>query len=355
MEKQLFPELLSISPDVFENSLAERMKVDQKAAYYARENDRLLKEYNRVLRDQDYVLSRSRLKDLNMIDIRPLLLLGSNTTELRMNFFRKDIEKDIEFARNHDFYSMIPCFSEGAIWCNTDRYIYFKLLDIDAENKQYTIELRDYIGYKYCWTYGAGGTVRLGALDNIYNGVASQTGKSNYQTMSGVYRLLSQNDLGWTNEQIDMWNKSVLALADRTDRYMEKKYHSNQFAELVKVFLLIMVKINRKLEECRPSRPVGEKNNHKGKVKTTVGEELSKKRIRMVGNMPVKSEKPPKLSVHETVVHYTTPSWTTRGYIRTYKSGKQVYIRETVHKRRCMQNMDDEAASTVIRFRKEKP
>lgn len=353
-ERVLFPELTTISPDVFEKALFDRARIDSKTAYFAKSTDNMLQEYNQKLREKDYVLSRRQLKNLNMIDARPLLLLGDNPIEIHSRFFRKDLEKDLEFAKKNDFYSMIPCFSEGVIQCNTDRYIYFKILDVDAENSCFTLELRDYIAYKYCWTYGVGGTVKFCDSGKIYDGVNAKTYNDQFQTMSDVYNILSKEELGWSDKQIEFWNRTVVTLADRANKELEEKYNTNQFKELVKIYLLIITKINRKLAECKVSRPVGEKRNTGNKKKIVVSDSSSKKHIRMVGNMPIKSEKPPKLPTYESVIHYSTPSWTTRGYVRTYKSGKKVYIKETVHKRKCMQELGENEIATVIRFRKDR-
>lgn len=193
----------------------------------------------------------------------------------------------------------------------------------------------------------------------------SQAANAEYQTdlqfkfandvenMDKVYRLLPQKDLGWSDDQYHLWENMVIKLAERTNEEIFKKAGTDQFVELTQIFLLLIAKINRKLSEQKPSRPVGETRKRKN-VKIVISDSIPKKHVRMVGNIAFKSEKPPKIPTYETVIHYSTPSWVTRGYVRTYKSGKQVYIPETIHKRKCMENMGLNETATVIRFRKEK-
>ncbi|MGN0414484.1 MAG: hypothetical protein ACI4FX_03205 [Agathobacter sp.] len=354
MKKTCFPELTNIPPDVYAENLPQA-RFSPKAAAVAKETEELVREYCRALVDSGIALKRSQIKSLNMIDVRPLLCLGKNdTTTLYPSNFAYGLDKDMYFMKNASFFSLIPCFSEGVIWCNTDRYVYFKITDINPQEKSCSIYLRDYTAYPQCWTYGIGGTFTMAQKGSPNNPDDIQLEEgSDVENMDKVYRLLSQKDLGWTGQQYHLWEKMVITLAERTNKELNKRAGSDQFSELVEMFLLLITKINRKLSEQKPSRPVGESRKRKT-AKIVISDNIPKKHVRMVGNVSFKSEKPPKLPTYETVIHYSTPSWITRGYVRTYKSGKQVYIPETVHKRKCMENMGENETATVIRFRKEK-
>lgn len=354
MPKTCFPELTNIPPNVYADNLIQA-RFSPKAAAVTKEAEELVREYCRALVDHGIALKRSRLKEMNMIDARPLLNLCENdTTTLYSSNFTHDLNKDRQFLNHSSFFSMIPCFSEGVIWCNTDRYIYYKVTDVNPQEKSCSIYLRDYTAYPHCWAYGVGGTFIMSQETVSDHPTELQFEfTDDVENMDKVYRLLSQKDLGWSDAQYHIWKKMVIELAERANKEIYKKVGTNQFIEFTQIFLLLIAKINRKLSEQKPSRPVGETRKRKN-AKIVIANNIPKKHVRMVGNIAIKSEKPPKLPTYETVIHYSTPSWVTRGYVRTYKSGKQVYIPETVHKRKCMENIGENETATVIRFRKEK-
>lgn len=354
MPRTCFPELTNIPPNVYADNLTQA-RFSPKAAAVAKESEELVREYCRALVDHGIALKRSQIKDMNMIDARPLLNLCENdTTTLYSSNFTHELDKDLEFLKHSSFFSMIPCFSEGVIWCNIDRYIYYKVTDVNPQEKSCSIYLRDYTAYPHCWTYGVGGTFIMSqAAGAEYQTDLQYEFTDNVENMDKVYRRLSQEDLGWSDAQYQIWERLVIKLAERTNEEIRQIADSDQFIELSQIFLLLIAKINRRLSEQKPSRPVGE-TRKKENVKIVITDSIPKKHVRMVGNVSFKSEKPPKLPTYETIIHYSTPSWVTRGYVRTYKSGKQVYIPETIHKRKCMENIGENETATVIRFRKEK-
>lgn len=349
----IYPQYISIRPDVFTRSFSEKIPFSPKAEKFAHEADEVIKEYNQKLTELTPAIRRSELKKLNMIDVRPLLDLDLDfvdSTDLHSDCILKDLDKDQAFMGPGSFFSMIPCFEKGVIWCNTNRYIYFEIKELDVENKTCAVFLRDYAGYKSGWAPGVYGTVYLFEEEK---GMSLRiAGEYN---MSNVYRELSQGQLEWSDRQMEIWTSRVLKLADEADKKLASEFgFTSQFEQLSAFFMVLLARINRTLAQNKVSRPVGEKRSGRKCIVNIDSQGMSKKHVRMVGKMAITSEKPPKLPSYETVVHYSTASWPTRGFVRTYKSGKQVYIKETIHHRKCMENAEENTVATVIRFRKEK-
>ena len=78
--------------------------------------------------------------------------------------------------------------------------------------------------------------------------------------------------------------------------------------------------------------------------------DIPRKLVRTIGKITVKSEKIPKQSTERTVIKYKVASWKRRGFIRHYKSGKTVYIKETTHHRHCL-NDETQTPQSVIKLR----
>lgn len=351
----IYPQFINIQPDVFTSSLSDKIPFSPKAEKFAHEADKLIKEYNQKLTELTLAMRRSELKKLNMIDVRPLLDLDMDyvdSADLHSDCILKDLDKDQAFMGPGSFFSMIPCFEKGVIWCNTNRYIYFEIKELDVENKTCAVFLRDYAGCKSGWTPGVYGTMQLFEEEK---GLSFLPNFAEEHNMSNVYRELSQEQLGWNDRQMKIWTTRALKLADEADKKIASEFEfSSQFEQLSAFFLVLLARINRTLAQNKVSRPVGEKRSKRTCMVDADSPEQSKKHVRMVGKMAITSEKPPKLPSYETVVHYSTASWPTRGFVRTYKSGKQVYIKETIHHRKCMENTEGNTVATVIRFRKEK-
>lgn len=71
------------------------------------------------------------------------------------------------------------------------------------------------------------------------------------------------------------------------------------------------------------------------KSKSSVSSEIKNERkVRTLDHIIITSDKKPRVHTSvNTIRKYKCASWTVRGHLRTYKSGKQVYIKEKVHKR----------------------
>ena len=306
-----------------------------------------LLKYNTALIKKGIILDYKTIKSKNMIDIRKLVD-EQNADPTGMPVIYDNNNNRHEFIDKTGWLSVIPCFSEAVIRVNTFRYIYYKVLDIKSEDKMIKIYIHDYTYEQGEFLTNCFGNIILESIDTVDTtgvtgfgaGTFLRSSMESVKLTPEIYRMIPREELHWTKSEYNTWDL-ILRYADETLRFLQEEYNTTQFHELVKSFTVIISTINNQLYLHKPSRPTGTSS---GKNKTTTIEETKnphEKVVRKVGIISMKSEKPPKLVTPQTVIKYKVAEWTTRGFIRTYKSGKQVHVRESIHHRKALQDKTD--------------
>ena len=76
------------------------------------------------------------------------------------------------------------------------------------------------------------------------------------------------------------------------------------------------------------------------------------RRVRTVGPVRITSKERPKTWNAETIIHYKVESWSRRGHVRKYKSGKVAYIKPmTCHRHGTGKDARKAPAPTTIKLR----
>lgn len=332
-------------------------KHNNKPLFNSKYHEDLEREYYQKLIEKGYGMKRSELKKKDLIDIRPLLSLNKDDTRGVPTLDRPIDE--LCFLKEHQWYSVIPCFTEGVIHLNTDRYIYYKMTDMNPYEQYYTVYLQDYIAYDSCWSVGVSGTTKIEnptkdeqavpTTNGFYNILVTNT---DITLIPDIYRILDyEKDLHWNKKQIDDWTNLIVKFADDTTQQLINR-NTTQFNELVKIFLILISKINYALytNKTKTPRKTTSATKHQTAIADTI--EQPTKRIRTVGVINIKSEKPPRLPNKDTIVKYKVASWKTRGGVRRLKSGKLVPFKESIHHRHALMNHDTDTPQSVIKFKK---
>lgn len=312
----------------------------------------MIREYNRAMVDQNKCFSRRQLKSMDLIDMRNLLMEKGQTLKPYEMPSVDRTEKEIQYIRQNYWFGCIPCFETGVIQVNSACYLFYKILEINVEEYNYTVHIESYTYTEAGWEPGIGVNCRY-----IFDTRPEETRcsiKSTIEASTGYadrYRTIDPESIGWNKNEIRIWNEFLTSISDLNERLEHEKRHLGE--SVATIFINLIPKINAALNTERPkTEPKGTKQTST-KKNTEIKEEYNapKKRVRIVGSIRIKSEKTPKEPKLKNVVHYKTAAWKTRGHVRTYKNGKTVYIRETVHRRKCMEDTD--VPQTVIRFRKD--
>lgn len=304
----------------------------------------LLEAYNKSLAKNELGMSETELLSLNRIDIRNICPApNKKKCEIPDILAEPLSDEESQFASNNQMFSQIPCYDKGVLQINKCRYIYYEILNLDLKDKTIKIFIQDYFKDNNIWQIGIAMTI-----DSDFNDIKS----SNIITYPMIYRALSPDNFNWSEIDKLIW-KINIENAEKLQKTIKQRGY-DMARSLTITFIKAVVKANYMLSLYKPSR--GKQANKTKSTKRTIVVDASAqqpvKLIRTVGPITFQSEKPPKQPTDDTVIHYRTASWTTRGHTRTYKNGKTVYVKESIHKRKCLQNEDATTPQNIIQFKK---
>lgn len=326
-------------------------------------------QYNRALVETGLAMSKPDVMALDRIDMSSLARKNGEKNQIPELTVDGSIRLQVRlFSKDPDmgFYRQIPCFSEGVIRVNVERYVYFRMLHMDMESESFRVFLRDYAEVRGAlpdqpavWQSGVYGTVDL-RFRRDDGSCAIIVDPDNCGTFSSIYRQIPPKELGWDKIRREAWKHIALANAERA-RTKFGKAGTHPVVRLAEVFSSYVVLSNYILETNkaklapgqarRVSRPDTESNKsdtHAVGKPDMSRQDIPDKLVRNVGLIRVVSEKPPRTFSSKSSRNYKIPSWTARGHVRTYKSGKTVYVRPTVRHRKSLGSGNAKAPQSVI-------
>lgn len=320
------------------------------------EADRLLREYNRALIDNGFALSRRELRKKDMLDMRGLLDI-------------KDLEgwqtpnpgttpEDQLYTVEDYWYAFVPCFTEGVMQVNRNRYIYWHIRELSIEQNRMNLYLHDYIFYENSgWQPGVSGTLvwrfkdpeteRKTAIEERRRLAAEYAildGEPNY---TDVYTALDVTYLGWNRQDVQNWEDLVVSFARNTAKALNEQTGKTNLDNLAQLFASYTIRANHALQANKIAKSSAVKSEHEEYTKRAAeararGEKPPKeRRTRIIGGLTVTSSETPKPPRKSAVIRYQKAAWKQRGHIRRYKkTGKAIYVEECVHRRKCLQTPD---------------
>ena len=328
----------------------------------------LLREYNDALLCAGIAMSRAEIKTKNRIDLRGLCTYEKYKGKADEKNRIPDIDGKrltSEFLYSNYWYCYIPCFSEGAMQLNTDRYVYWKVAKVDTTEGAMDVFICDYNRIGSVWQMGVSTDVHYQFWDadkvrerytvdtvryvTVSGGVNVQL--DNCREYSKIYRLLPMDSFSWSEKEREIWNKFI-ANAETDEKQNLSLKGSNSCYELSKIFTHFVMLSNQELWLNKPKAVRSGRSTSETVRKTKVGERKDvKKIVRTVGGIKMTSPKPPRLPSADSIIHYKTAVWTARGGVRRMKNGKLVPFKESVRHRKCLQKVDDQVPQTTIRLK----
>lgn len=252
----------------------------------------------------------------------------------------------------------LPCFTDGAFRTNVHRYLGWHVDEIADDAGSARVSIRDYTQHKSIWVMNAELTIRIRALPE-----QDDAGEIEYVAdikpvpssikewrktccTAGTARMA--RELKKTDPKAGSAVERMLRIIGQTEDLLREKhgYYPAEFAMLL--FGKCQMLLNQALLEHEPT-PVrtdadGDPDHgHIHGVPVPDGPKPARA-MRDVGpHVRIVSDGPPIRHVREIQRKYVTPSWQTRGHMRTYKSGKTVYVRPSVHVRKCLKDVAGDA------------
>ncbi len=286
------------------------------------EFNEFVRKFYETLVAEGQIRSRKDVKALDTIDYSKTVDMKGESLSAMPSIRLTDQDFD---ELSECWQLIIPPLSQGVLRINRCRYLVYEVKDVFEERNEVGVEIYDY-AYDKCW-----------ALENIVVGLYRWNRKD--QSIGHAIRgvrlseiadaLVPELDTFTENEKLYM--KMVVY------PYLKSVEEEDDLKDVLQHFTLAMIKTNLQLLQGKPKA----KRSSKAKITTVAGEaqKIPKPQVvrTLVGGIEVKSVKPPRIVTGEILRKYTLEAWNTRGHVRRYKSGKTVWIKPSVHHRKCLE------------------
>lgn len=317
--------------------------------------DRLLGDYNRHLVSDLGMMSRREIKKKDIVDLRPLFDLKS-IPDWQAPDPRLDISDRLYVVQDY-YYCYIPCFEEGVYHVNAGRYIYWKIKDVDLACHKMTLFLQDFVYYSegsgwqpgvygdVAWTFGDPDSERHGAfLEHRAMSCDYSAAPDAVTDYVKMYGLIDVRKLDWSKQDVADWEGLIVAYARKGCAMMKEKTGGHNLDSLAAMFIGYTVKTNRILSEHKSagkSKPASDQEHKeyaeakKAAAASNAEKPLKERRIRTIGPISVTSRERPKPG-RRAAANYKKAAWETRGHLRTLRSGRKVFVKKSIHRRKAL-------------------
>lgn len=295
--------------------------------------EELFRRYWNDLAAAGKMKSKAAIRALDTIDARFLIADHMNGT------MEADMDREAMLFAKGSIYNTVPPFEKGVIRLESQRYIQFRVEKANEDGIN-AVSICDFFSYLGTWCMD-GFCVAVSRIGNNGNLEVSQ---KKGITMTDVFDTTPPPESWPYNDRL-FWQTIVLP-AFKSQRGREADYLEG----LVRTFFSTTAYVNYVLSthKALPDR--------KGRKKAIIpagmaAEDISvpKRVVRTAGPVKFRSVMAPRLASEETIRTWHTGAWSRRGHTRTYKSGKQVYIRPTTCHRKGFD--EAQAGQTVIRVK----
>lgn len=323
------------------------------------------RQYNEALVARRLAMPKDDVMAQDMVDARA----AGRPTKERSEIPELSVPDEMSAFMNDPnagFYRVLPCFSKGVFRVNDGRFFWFEMLSVDVEARTFRVALRDYREMMYAhggllWEPGIYGIADIALVAGTGEYEVRATDADSH-LFHEIYRQVQPSELGWDKFQKDAWKYLALANAKASEARL-KENGTNNVIQLARLFLRYTSFSNFVLEsnraELAPGQEAAVERNREitktksnksgdGAKKSIPASDIPEKLVRNVGILRVKSVRPPRPVSSKSIRNYKIPSWTARGHVRRYKSGKTVYVKPSVHHRRSLSNPDGKIPQTVI-------
>jgi len=262
--------------------------------------------------------------------------------------------------RDARFYRWLPPYQSGIIKINHKRWLYFHVNSIDTANEECDIALTDYI---------IDGTNAIPTMCQTATFFGS-TEKAHTETFTfaelAIQMFADPENDKWLRNNIpdtmwfyDVYFRTIAALEWTFAKTMPLRYGYPDEDEKLKNpvenytnaiavwFSHCMSWLNYKLATCylsKAAKPVSSLKSQTTQIADP--EKQSERKVRYLDKICLTSSIRP-VAARRNEIHYHTPVWQVRGYMRHYKNGHSVWIAPTVHKRKILSGEGDVAPTTL--------
>ena len=298
-----------------------------------------------MIQEANQIPSREDIRGEDTIDYSLVIPEGERGRDA--DFPSVKIQTETKEATKNNFYLLIPPLKEGVLKVNRERYLWFKVEEIDEEKKSVKVSIYDFSYERriQAWiveNYIDDATAYLKADENGENKVLVEC--TGIQMADYLWASIHGQRV-WSDADRKIVEEVVVPFAKGYEEDGEQGRVATKFFQAIS-------ETNFQLMQGKP-KPQRRRKGAKVKVVFDEAEKNPKPQIvrTLSGGITIKSEKIPRVPSAEVIRHYKVAVWNTRGHIRTYKSGKTVYVKPSVHHRKCMEKGGEKAPQTIIQVR----
>lgn len=319
---------------------------------------RLNREYNKALIETGYGMSYNALKSLDTIDLRNIFdKTGYDSGYINQEEALPNLDRIVkEIGKTTDGFLFLPCFEEGCVRSNTNRYLYWKILELDTAQEEpfAVIKIQDYICMPQSsskWLSGTEAILKFRLND------CRTVSVTHANTYYDIYNMLDyKTQLKWSEDDVYLWKQYII----KHSKAAADNIPPEQNGAMLSIhFTAYMYITNKLLQEQKPSR--GKRPDKPSQYYTNTQTEYTPQNTparltRTIGSahgkVVITSEKAPKSPSEEYIRHYSVASWKVRATVRHYANGKTVYVRETIHKRHALNSTNGTTPATTLKASK---
>lgn len=328
---------------------------EQRDMYMMHLYEKQFYQYIDELSKKDIFHTLDDIKAMNIIDTS--FLVKNKTDPFALPDAASPVITDaFNWARSHSvkdqFFVVLPCFKEGAIQLNANRWITFTTESIDENAREVTIQINDYTyeNRRCCPNTSVKiNTAYNSADDSLTYQFIEQ------QTYVDLYTMLSPQELGWSHEQIKLWENVTLQHAQNQNFLFEHQISKTTVRQMHDIYATMVTIANYCLSKDRPVTKRTPHEKQSASIQTNGSNYTAlTRRIRYVGPVRFVSDAVPKNATETTLRKWHVDKWNVRGHMRRYADGRTIYIRPTVRHRRCLAPTDNAPLPTTIRIKSTK-
>lgn len=365
------------APIFTESDKEDKAKYEQLMSYLCRSNykhyrkiaDSLFTTYQNNLIENGHVCSAAEIERMDHIDATAIYQKIQTAGAEKCNAYSDEEKAEIMSDPKKLLFEIIPCFSSGILTTHKNHMVHFHVTDINLDENSVTIYLHEYLNDAFNKKNIISGDTCLCCYSikpDETGELAVQIETTDETSSSEWYHMLSYAQLGWSKPQIKIWEQIWLQPTLIVDQKMTKSNISIK-ERLCHPFGAYILILNSYLAKYRVKKKPGPTQNleptfdNPDPAYTSVNpissdKPMSDRIIHMVNDFVILSKQKPRKPSMKTVRQYTAATWTRRGHVRHYKSGKVCYIEPVVCKRQSLNpNSEQKPTPVTIRLKNTDP
>lgn len=307
--------------------------------------DELAADYNTELLKRGYGWSREQLEnDFDLIDMRAAFPKQPNNHDIAESSLYDSAHSEYE-QKVGPFAAAVPCFNEGVLQLNTDRYIYFRVTELDIDRQLIRVFVHDHMFWG-CWTPGMSG--EIGFVHTHDKRIVTDNDKPDKILFPKLYRMIKPEKFPeWTETDREIWENEAITVADSLDKTTAAQGYSALSVLAMRFFWAIsLCNCLMSQNKMKTQKP---KAGEKAKQVKRSDEELEALRAagaparvtRVIGPVRTRSQERPRVMTERKAAFYRIPKWTQAGHWRYYrKTGKRVWIEPQIKTRKALKGAD---------------